>query len=99
MTKTITRADIADALYSDLGFSHAESLKLVDCVVLGMVNTLSSGETLKLSGFASFIPHKKVQRIGRNPKTGEKHAISARTVLLFKASRLLKKALAETSDG
>jgi len=93
MTKTITRADIADALYNDLGFSHAESLKLVDCVFQTMVNTLAEGKELKISGFASFIPHKKVQRMGRNPRTGEKHVITPRTVLSFKASHLLKKAL------
>jgi len=93
MTKTITRADIADALYNDLGFSHAESLKLVDCVFKVMVDTLAEGGELKISGFASFIPHKKVQRMGRNPRTGEKHVITPRTVLSFKASHLLKKAL------
>jgi len=93
MTRTLTRADIADALYNELGFSHAESLKLVDSVFGGMGDTLMAGEALKIAGFASFIPHKKVQRIGRNPRTGEKHVISPRVVLSFKASNILKKAL------
>jgi len=93
MTKTITRADIADSLYNELGFSHTESLKLVDSIVAKMAATLAAGEELKLSGFASFLPHHKNSRIGRNPKTGEQHTITSRTVLSFKASQLLKKAL------
>lgn len=93
MTKTLTRADLADAVYRELGFSHAESLKLVDSIFQVAVDTLSKGEELKLSGFASFIPHQKVARVGRNPKTGETHPISARTVLSFKASHILKNAL------
>ena len=93
MTKTITRADIADSLYNELGFSHVESLKLVDSILHVMVDTLTAGEELKISGFASFIPHKKKSRVGRNPRTGEQHMITPRTVLSFKASHLLKKAL------
>lgn len=93
MTKTITRADIADALYDELGFSRSESLKMADSVIDGMVEPLAAGEELKISGFASFIPHCKKQRVGRNPRTGEKHMISSRTVLSFKASQILKKAL------
>lgn len=93
MTDTLTRSDLADALYNELGFSHAESLKLVDSVFQTMTKTLENAEELKLSGFASFIPHKKTQRMGRNPRTGKEHVISARTVLSFKASHLLKKAL------
>ncbi|MBQ7413539.1 MAG: integration host factor subunit alpha [Alphaproteobacteria bacterium] len=93
MTKTITRADIADSLYNELGFSHVESLKLVDSILQVMVDTLTAGEELKVSGFASFIPHKKKSRVGRNPRTGEQHMITPRTVLSFKASHLLKKAL------
>ena len=93
MTKTITRADIADSLYNELGFSHVESLKLVDSILQVMVDTLTAGEELKVSGFASFIPHKKKSCVGRNPRTGEQHMITPRTVLSFKASHLLKKAL------
>ena len=93
MTRTVTRADIADALYNELGFSHTESLKLVDNILDKMVKTLAAGEELKLSGFASFIPHSKKSRIGRNPRTGEEHVITPRMVLSFKASHILKKAL------
>jgi len=93
MTKTVTRADIADSLYNELGFSHSESLKMVDRIVGKMAGVLASGEELKLSGFASFIPHQKKSRIGRNPKTGKEHVITPRMVLSFKASHILKKAL------
>lgn len=93
MTKTITRSDLADALYNELGFSHVESLKLVDSLFDNMVETLAKGEELKLSGFASFIPHQKKSRMGRNPRTGEEHVITPRTVISFRPSHLLKKAL------
>ena len=93
MTKTITRADLSDALYNELGFSHVESLKLVDSIFDVMVDSLVAGEELKISGFASFIPHQKKSRVGRNPRTGKEHMITPRTVLSFKASHLLKKAL------
>ncbi len=95
MSNTMTRADIAGILYNELGFSHAESLKIVDSIFQVMVDTISRAEPLKLSGFASFIPHQKVQRIGRNPRTGKEYIISPRTVLSFKASHLLKAALSD----
>ncbi len=90
MTKTVTRADIADALYRELGFSHAESFKLIDQVLQNMIDALGRGEEVKLSKFASFIPHAKTERMGRNPKTGDKHVIAPRTVISFKASNSLK---------
>ncbi len=93
MTKTITRADIADALYRELGFSHADSFKLIDQILQNMIGALADGEEIKISKFASFIPHQKTQRMGRNPKTGDKHVIAPRRVLSFKASNTLKKAL------
>ncbi|MBQ8251582.1 MAG: HU family DNA-binding protein [Alphaproteobacteria bacterium] len=91
--KTITRADIADAIYRELGFSHAESFKLIEQMLQDIITALSNGETVKISKFASFIPHKKKERVGRNPKTGVKHAISPRTVVSFKASNTLKNML------
>ncbi len=95
--KTITRADIADALYRELGFSHAESFKLIEHILKNMVDALQRGEQVKLSKFASFIPHAKKERVGRNPKTGETYAISPRTVISFKASNTLKTALKKAS--
>lgn len=91
--KTITRADIAEAIYQELGFSHAESFKLIDQVLSLMTEALRNGKIVKISNFATFIPHAKTERIGRNPKTGEKHQISSRMVVSFKASNSLKTAL------
>ncbi len=91
--KTITRADIADAIYRELGFSHSEAFKLIEQIIVGIVEALENGETVKISRFATFIPHTKKERIGRNPKTGEQHTITPRTVLSFKASNTLKNAL------
>lgn len=91
--KTITRADIADAIYRELGFSHSEAFKLIEQIIAGIIEALQKGETVKISRFATFIPHTKKERIGRNPKTGEQHTITPRTVLSFKASNTLKNAL------
>lgn len=91
--KTITRADIADSIYRELGFSHAESFKLIEQILQNVIAALAKGESVKISKFATFIPHSKKERVGRNPKTGVKHAISPRTVISFKASNSLKDAL------
>jgi integration host factor subunit alpha len=93
MKKTITRAELADALHDEMGFSHADSCKLLDQVLQTMIAALANGESVKISKFASFIPRKKTQRMGRNPRTGDKHVITPRRVLSFKASNLLKRAL------
>ncbi|MDR2901733.1 MAG: integration host factor subunit alpha, partial [Lactobacillales bacterium] len=91
--RTITRADIAEAIYQELGFSHAESFKLIEQVLQLMIEALEKGETVKISKFAAFYPRIKKERVGRNPKTGEEHKIKARTVVSFKASNSFKKAL------
>ena len=91
--RTITRADIAEALYQELGFSHADSFKLIDKTLSYMTEAFKQHEVVKISRFATFIPHKKAARMGRNPKTGTEHVISERTVLLFKPSNYLKNAL------
>ena len=91
--RTITRADIAESLYEELGFSHADAFKLIDKTLTYITEAFERGEEVKLAGFASFIPHKKAQRMGRNPKTGQEHVITPRTVLSFKASNALKKSL------
>lgn len=91
--KTITRADIAEALYQQLGFSHADSFKLIDKTLTYITEAFERHEEVKLARFASFIPHSKKQRMGRNPKTGVSHVITSRTVLSFKPSNALKKAM------
>jgi integration host factor subunit alpha len=90
MPKTITRADLGDAVYQTVGLSRNESAKLVEQVLDELVDALIRGESVKLSSFGSFMVRKKGQRIGRNPKTGQEVPILPRRVLVFRASNLLK---------
>ena len=89
--KTLTRADIAEALYSRLGFSHADSFKIIEHVFSSITDELATGRAVKISGFASFEPYSKKERIGRNPKNGKIYPICSRTVISFHASPNLKK--------
>ncbi|MBQ3695453.1 MAG: integration host factor subunit alpha [Alphaproteobacteria bacterium] len=91
--RTVTRADIAEALYQELGFSHADSFKLIEKTLFCIVDAFARKEEVKIARFASFIPHAKAKRMGRNPKTGVSHVITERTVLSFKPSNFLKKAI------
>ena len=88
--KTINRVDLSDAVYKKARLSRTESATLVELVLQEITGCLERGETVKLSSFGSFIVRKKRQRTGRNPKTGEAVPISARRVLVFKASEILK---------
>jgi integration host factor subunit alpha len=98
MTKTITRADIADSVYEQLGISHAESSDLVDAVIEEVVSTLEKGEEVKLSSFGTFEIRQKKERMGRNPKTKEEIPISARSVVTFHASNILTKRINENNS-
>src|SRR5688572_8938893 len=96
----MTKADIVQAVYSKLGgFSKKEAADLVDQVFDSMKETLGRGEKIKISGFGNFVLRDKRQRQGRNPQTGEPIVITARRVLNFKASQLLKQALNEDLAG
>jgi integration host factor subunit alpha len=88
--RTITRADLCEAVYQKLGLSRAESAELVETVLKEISDTLVSGETVKLSSFGSFIVREKGERIGRNPKTGVEVPITPRRVLVFKPSNVMK---------
>lgn len=91
---TLTRQDLAMALYQRLGsISHREAKRLADSVIDEMVETLTSGETLKLHDFGSFVVRSKHERAGRNPRTGEPVPIQARRVIVFKASPNMKAAV------
>lgn len=91
---TLTRQDLAMALYNRLGgISHREAKRLADSVIDEMVETLTSGETLKLHDFGSFVVRSKHERAGRNPRTGEPVPIQARRVIVFKASPNMKAAV------
>ena len=88
--RTITRADLSEAVYQRLGLSRAESAQLVEQVLREICDSLERGENVKLSSFGSFIVRSKNERIGRNPKTGVEVPISPRRVMVFKASNVLK---------
>ncbi len=88
--KTVTRADLSEAVYQEVGLSRNESADLVESVLAEISDTLTRGETVKISSFGSFSVRQKGQRVGRNPKTGEEVPILPRRVLVFRASNVLK---------
>jgi len=87
---TVTRAQLAEAVYQEVGLSHNESAELVESVIAEISDALARGEMVKISSFGSFAVRQKGQRIGRNPKTGQEVPISPRKVLVFRASHALK---------
>jgi integration host factor subunit alpha len=89
-SQTVTRADLTDAVYREIGLSRTESQALVESVLDHMINSLVQGENVKLAGFGTFSLREKKERIGRNPKTGEEVPITPRRVLVFKPSQLMK---------
>src|ERR1700755_1664913 len=88
--KTVTRADLCEAVYQKVGLSRTEAATLVEMVLKEITDCLEKGETVKLSSFGSFVVRKKNQRIGRNPRTGTEAPISPRRVVVFKPSAILK---------
>ena len=88
--RTITRAQLGEAVYQEVGLSRSESASLVENVLLHVSNTLTKEETVKISSFGSFSVRHKGRRIGRNPKTGEDVPILPRKVLVFRPSQILK---------
>ena len=88
--RTITRAQLSEAVYQEVGLSRNESADLLESVLSMMSDALSSGETVKISSFGSFSVRQKGQRIGRNPKTGEEVPILPRKVLVFRPSQVMK---------
>ena len=97
--KTVTRADLCEAVYQKVGLSRTESATLVELVLKEITDCLEKGETVKLSSFGSFMVRKKGQRIGRNPKTGTEVPISPRRVMVFKPSAILKQRINLGADG
>ncbi len=89
-SKTVTRADLTEAVYQEVGLSRNESAQLVESVLEQISGTLARGESVKISSFGTFSVREKAQRIGRNPKTGEEVPILPRRVLVFRASHVLK---------
>jgi integration host factor subunit alpha len=95
---SMTKADLVEAVHGKVGFSKRESADIVELVFNTMKATLERGEKIKISGFGNFVVCSKRARVGRNPQTGDVIEISARRVLTFKPSQVLKTALNTTSE-
>ena len=99
MSKTITKLDLVNYLYKDLGFNKSESKELVEAFFEEIKSSLVKNEKVKLSGFGNFELITKGRRPGRNPKTGDPAVISARKVVTFKAGQKLRKKVAFRDGG
>ncbi len=88
--KTLTRADLAEAVFEKVRLPRNEAAELVELVLKQIVYALERGESIKLSSFGSFGLRQKSERVGRNPKTGEVVPITPRRVIIFKASNIMK---------
>lgn len=96
--RTITRADLAEAVYAQVGLSRNESASLVEIVLDEIADTLIKGDNVKISSFGSFSIRQKGERVGRNPKTGVEVPILPRRVLVFRASHVLKDSINGKSE-
>ena len=92
----MTKADIVEQIYEQVGFSKKESAELVEKVFDAIKATLAEGEKVKISGFGNFVVRGKNSRKGRNPQTGQEILLEARKVLTFKPSLVLKNLLNES---
>ena len=88
--RTVTRAQLAEAVYQEVGLSRSESAQLVDAILDEIAQSLLREGSVKISSFGTFMVREKGERIGRNPKTGEEVPILPRRVLVFRASQVLK---------
>mgnify|MGYP003538834630 FL=1 len=88
--KTLTRMDLSEAVFREVGLSRNESADLVEAVLQHMSDALASGEAVKISSCGTFSVRDKSARVGRNPKTGDEVPISPRRVLTFRPSHLMK---------
>src|SRR3954465_4427145 len=95
----MTKADIVEALYEKVGFSKKEAADLVELVFDQIKGTLSQGQKIKISGFGNFVVREKRARVGRNPQTGESIEISARRVLTFRPSQVLRAEVNAALEG
>ena len=94
--KTLTRMDLSESVFREVGLSRNESADLVESVLEKISASLVSGEQVKISSFGTFSIRQKNARVGRNPKTGEEAPIPPRRVLTFRPSHLMKD---RVSDG
>jgi len=96
---TVTRAQLSEAVYQEVGLSRNESAQLVESILDEICGSLVQGETVKVSSFGSFSVRQKGGRIGRNPKTGEQVPIAPRRVLVFRPSHVLKEKVNQNLTG
>ncbi len=89
-TYSVTRADISDAIYRDIGLPYTESMDILDAVLDEITSSFLRDEDVKISSFGTFAVKHKTERVGRNPKTGVEAVISPRRVVSFKPSHILK---------
>lgn len=94
---TVTRAQLSEAVYKEVGLSRNESAQLVEAILELICAELAAGKIVKISSFGSFSVRDKGGRIGRNPKTGEEVPISPRRVLVFRPSHVLKEHINKTA--
>ena len=87
---TLTRMDLSEAVFREVGLSRNDSAQLVESVLAHMSDALVAGEQVKISSFGTFSVREKGARVGRNPKTGEEVPIKPRRVLTFRPSHLMK---------
>jgi len=97
MSGSLTKADLAEMLYEELGFNKREAKELVELFFEEIRTALERNEHVKLSGFGNFDLRDKSQRPGRNPKTGEEIPISARRVVTFRPGQKLKAKVEENA--
>ncbi len=95
----MTKADIVEALYQKVGFSKKEASDLVELVFESLKSSLAQGTKIKISGFGNFVVREKRSRVGRNPQTGESIEISARRVLTFRPSQVLRAEVNASMEG
>jgi integration host factor subunit alpha len=96
---TVTRAQLSEAVYNEVGLSRNESAELVEAVLNEVGDALTRGESVKISSFGSFSVRQKGERIGRNPKTGDEVPILPRKVMVFRPSHVLKNRINERQTG
>lgn len=98
-TGTVTRADLTEAIYREIGLSRSESAELVEAVIDNIIDALLRGESVKLAGFGTFSLRDKAERMGRNPKTGKAVPITSRRVLAFKPSQVVRERVDAALSG
>ncbi|MEM1161426.1 MAG: integration host factor subunit alpha [Pseudomonadota bacterium] len=96
---TLTRSDLSEAVYREIGLSRNESAEMVETILSRMVEALIAGESVKISSFGTFAVREKGARMGRNPKTGDEVPIDPRRVLVFRPSHILKERVNAGNQG